>query len=329
MTDRLRAEVKSRLTIPQVAAGFFPGWTAGKSCKSPFRQDKTPSFSVFDSGRAWKDHATNERGDVISFFQKSTGTDFPKAVEALARMAGIFEEKERPQKKASLCFPADLHIGSDAELSGVAKLRNVNLEAVRIASDRGLLRFGTVGGFGCWILTDQSGKAAQARRCDGLPFEAAGGLSARKAHTLKGSCQSWPLGLLEAAEAAFLAVVEGGPDLLAGLMFAHAEGAADRVGVVAMLGAGNRLTDDALPHFRKKRIRIFRHADQAGEKAANGWARQLEAVGCAVDIFDCGGAPLTGGGTSNDLNDLTGMDADFWEENRPLMDHLFDFAEVK
>lgn len=40
-------------------------------CHSPFRKDKTPSFSFYRRSRwYWKDLATNEKGDVFTFIQK-------------------------------------------------------------------------------------------------------------------------------------------------------------------------------------------------------------------------------------------------------------------
>ena len=44
-----------------------------ESCQSPLRDDVTPSFSVFDGGRKWKDHGTEEHGDVFDFVQIATG----------------------------------------------------------------------------------------------------------------------------------------------------------------------------------------------------------------------------------------------------------------
>ncbi|MGC6459423.1 MAG: CHC2 zinc finger domain-containing protein [Akkermansiaceae bacterium] len=46
-----------------------------ESCRSPFRDDLNPSFSVFDAGRKWKDYGTDEHGDVFDFVQKATGFD--------------------------------------------------------------------------------------------------------------------------------------------------------------------------------------------------------------------------------------------------------------
>ena len=44
-----------------------------ESCRSPFRDDLNPSFSVFDAGRKWNDFSTEEYGDVFDFVQKATG----------------------------------------------------------------------------------------------------------------------------------------------------------------------------------------------------------------------------------------------------------------
>ena len=319
-------EIKERLTIERIGAVVFPGWVSGKSCKSPFRQDRTPSFSVFDNSRAWKDHATGDAGDVVSFYMKATGMQFTDALERLSCLAGVYPDIPRkPEPKRILRLPDDLHEGTAEELATVARLRGINPEATEEASKRGLLKFGTVGGFACWLLLDQAHKSAQARRMTGEPFPSIGSLSERKAHTLKGSCQAWPLGLLEAAQKPFIAIVEGGPDLLAALHFAQAELAADRVGIVAMLGASNAIPADALPHFKNKRIRIFPHDDEAGLKAAAGWEKQLRRAGAETDCFRVGGVALDSGGTSGDLNDLTRMDADAFEDDRDLW-NIFNFT---
>ena len=46
-----------------------------ESCQSPFRDDVTPSFSVFDGARKWNDFSTEEHGDVFDFVQKASGFD--------------------------------------------------------------------------------------------------------------------------------------------------------------------------------------------------------------------------------------------------------------
>lgn len=79
---------KAHLIIPDVAARLFPGWRAAPSCKSPFRQDRNASFSVFDDGRKWKDHATGEYGDIVDFIAKARGISKCDAAHELIAMAG-------------------------------------------------------------------------------------------------------------------------------------------------------------------------------------------------------------------------------------------------
>ena len=70
-TPEMVEEVKKHLTITDIWVLMgLPGRPA-KSCKSPFRDDHNPSFSVFDNGQRWKDHATGEGGDVIEFLAKA------------------------------------------------------------------------------------------------------------------------------------------------------------------------------------------------------------------------------------------------------------------
>ncbi len=78
----------AKLTIPDLAAQLFPGWRFGKSCPSPFREDRHPSFSVYDNGRRWKDHATSEGGDVVDFLAKAHGITNADACRELIAMAG-------------------------------------------------------------------------------------------------------------------------------------------------------------------------------------------------------------------------------------------------
>ena len=79
---------KAQLTIPDVAAVLFPGWRSAPSCKSPFRQDRNASFSVFNDGLKWKDHATGEGGDVVDFIAKARAISKADAARELIAMAG-------------------------------------------------------------------------------------------------------------------------------------------------------------------------------------------------------------------------------------------------
>ena len=229
-------------------------------CRCPFHPDRTASFSIYRQGQRWKCFAGCGSGDAVGLLAKATGLTnreaFHKALELASGgsiQAAFTPLAATPEPKpGNPVLPADLHRGSPLELRRVASLRGLSLAGVELASARGLLRFGRVCGLPCWIVIDAARILAQARRMDGQPFPAFGPQAARKAHTLKGSRQSWPLGIREAADASTLLLVEGGPDLLAACHFIVLANRERELAAVAILGAGNRLPADALALFKGK-----------------------------------------------------------------------------
>lgn len=205
----------------------------------------------------------------------------------------------KPAEPAGPLLPRipPLDVGTVDDFEQLARIRGISMESVALASKAGLLRFGTWRGARTWFVLDATRKVAQGRRVDGQPL--AQGV---KAWTLKGSQARWPVGTLECSPKPVLALVEGGPDLLAAFHFILSEGRAD-VAPVAILGAEVRIHPEALPSFAGKRIRIFAHADAAGDRAAQRWAEQLAAVGADVDAFSFHGITDDDGSPTNDLND--------------------------
>jgi hypothetical protein len=63
-------------------------------CHSPFRKDKTPSFSFYRRSRwYWKDLATNEKGDVFQFIQKMENTaDLHQTLKILSNRLSLTQE---------------------------------------------------------------------------------------------------------------------------------------------------------------------------------------------------------------------------------------------
>ena len=63
------AELKAQMPMPNLMQKLGLGDYCRKSCRSPFRDDKKPSFSVYQDGGMWffKDHATGQSGDEIIF----------------------------------------------------------------------------------------------------------------------------------------------------------------------------------------------------------------------------------------------------------------------
>lgn len=206
-----------------------------------------------------------------------------------------------------------LHAGTAQEIARLADLRGLSRGGVALASEKGLLRFGVYQGQAAWFILDGSVRVVQARRLDGRLW----GDSA-KAWTLPGSRSAWPVGIAEAEEFGSIALVEGGPDLIAGCAFLRAEQRELDCAPVAMLGGSARIHPDALPMFAGKRVRIFAHQDDTGYQAALRWEDQLAEARADVDIFSLSGLRRTDGAVVKDLCDLAAIHADDFEAHRCL-----------
>ena len=87
------ALAKERYTIFELWKIFGLDGSPGTSCKSPFREDKNPSFSVFEDGRKWRDHATGEGGDVVEFVKSALGGEHSDAREWLSERLCVESRK--------------------------------------------------------------------------------------------------------------------------------------------------------------------------------------------------------------------------------------------
>ncbi len=298
----------------------------GRKVASPFRADRSPSCMLYTGRNGEVRFADKSRGldvDAIGFLALATGLTEREACSQFVRLAhgaaftgGLADFTSDPPVirpdpvRGRPVMPKDLHRGDRLELARVAAVRGLSPAGLALADERGFLRFGKVCGFPCWIVTDGSRALAQARRIDGQPFPAFLNVAERKSHTLRGSRQSWPVGIHEATSFPTLLLVEGGPDMLTACHFI-ARAKRDDLAPVAILGAGNRVPTDALALFAGKRIRIFPHADAsgAGEAAAARWAEQLDGGGRAgpIDAFRFRGLLQADGSAVSDLNDLARM----------------------
>ena len=93
-----------------------------------------------------------------------------------------------------------------------------------------------------------------------------------------------------------------------------------------MLGASNRIPESELAAFEGKRVRIFAHRDDEGQKAEGRWWRQLKEAGATVDGFDFSGLIRSDGQPVGDLNDFCLIDADQWEANREMIEGVIQFS---
>ncbi|MBX2805637.1 MAG: DNA primase [Hyphomicrobiales bacterium] len=95
-------EIRARLPVSSVAGRRVKLKKQGRefSGLSPFKHEKTPSFTVNDQKGFYHCFATGEHGDIFKFLMKVDGFSFPEAVEQLANEAGVELPKPTPQAEA-------------------------------------------------------------------------------------------------------------------------------------------------------------------------------------------------------------------------------------
>jgi hypothetical protein len=224
---------------------------------------------------------------------------------------------------------------TQTEIETIAMLRGLSPEGITLAAERGLLFAADYKEHRAWIITDSRRVNAQARRLDGKLWEQIGN---EKAWTLLGSIGALPVGLYESLAFPNIALVEGGPDLLAAFHLAWCATSApetlalgkginviEKFGVVAMLGR-SPIPEGELRHFKNKRVRIFADADKPGLQAEGRWWHQLESAGAKVDGYSFSGFIRSDGLPVKDLNDFALIDPDQWEAKREAIEEAFSFS---
>lgn len=311
-------DAKRRLPLPELLHRLGLGEHARRSARCPLHDDRSPSFSIWESGNGWrwKCHGGCGGGDEVSFLEIHLGVSNGEAIRAFCEMAGgQSAPMAAPRAIKPLCqsrgpmLPRDASPGTEADWRALAVLRGLWWAAPAKASELGTLFFGTVCGFRCWILTDERRLCAEARRMDGEPFPVVGDLGERKAHTIKGSVKSWPVGLVvlgfKPSDFRALLAVEGGPDYLAALQVTLLD-KSDCL-PMAILGAGtaSSIHPDALNLMKGRRVRFYPHDDPngTGGKAVEKWAAQVKGAGATVDAFSFAGLKKADSSKVKDLND--------------------------
>jgi DNA primase len=95
-------EIRARLPVSHVIGRRVKLKRHGREYigLSPFKQEKTPSFTVNDQKGFYHCFSTGEHGDIFKFLMQAEGLSFPEAVERLAREAGVEMPKPTPQAEA-------------------------------------------------------------------------------------------------------------------------------------------------------------------------------------------------------------------------------------
>ncbi len=88
------SEIKSRLRVSEVVGKFVKLTQRGNEFVglSPFKNEKTPSFTVNDDKEFFHCFSSAEHGDIFSFLMKHKNMTYPDSIEFLAKQAGLNPE---------------------------------------------------------------------------------------------------------------------------------------------------------------------------------------------------------------------------------------------
>jgi len=98
-------EIKNRLKVSTVVSKTVSLKKRGKEFVglSPFKNEKTPSFTVNDEKEFYHCFATSEHGNIFDFVMKTQNLKFGEAVKALANLAGMrpytFSKQDEEREK--------------------------------------------------------------------------------------------------------------------------------------------------------------------------------------------------------------------------------------
>ena len=142
-------EIKLRLKVSTVVSKIVSLKKRGKEYVglSPFKNEKTPSFTVNDEKEFYHCFATSEHGNIFDFVMKTQNLRFGEAVKYLANMAGMQpymftkqdEEREKKWKEYCLIFNQYVEFYHDELLRNEThdnarnylKVRNINKDQVK------------------------------------------------------------------------------------------------------------------------------------------------------------------------------------------------------
>jgi Toprim-like len=264
----------------------------GRSCLSPLRPEKKPSFSVYETadGQRWYDHGLGTGGDIIDLWAAVKGVSLADAIRELESLAHIAQPPRKSTTAYSpareLVYPDNFRRPTDDECLDLALLRGLGTQTWWLAGQLGTLLVGEDPEHGqlLWWLTDQSRRGLEGRTFTGEDCWASG----KKCYAYPGTTKGWAYGLsttnpsYDALQT--ILMVEGGPDYFGALELAII--ADVNFQVVAMLGAAARFSSEALERLKGKTVLIVPHNDPPGQKAAEAWAAQLAGIASCCLIQD-------------------------------------------
>ena len=98
-------EIRSRLKVSSVVSKYIEIKKKGKEFigLSPFKNEKTPSFTINDEKGFYHCFSTGEHGNIFDFLIKTQNLKFGEAVRSLANFAGMqpyrFSKEDEEREK--------------------------------------------------------------------------------------------------------------------------------------------------------------------------------------------------------------------------------------
>jgi DNA primase len=88
--DEIKSRVRQGYVLPLCRRWLPDGKTSGSwwLTRSPWREDKNPSFGVHLESGNYKDFATGEKGDVIELYSRLAKVNVTEAAKAVAIYVG-------------------------------------------------------------------------------------------------------------------------------------------------------------------------------------------------------------------------------------------------
>jgi Bifunctional DNA primase/polymerase, N-terminal len=112
-SDGLLKRAIAALSIDKLWTHFgYPERGRRNPVRSPFREDKIPSFSIYDQGRRFRDHGDGSHGDSFNFYQLAKGQTAKEAFVGFVELAGLGTEFAKNKPKQGKKEKIDLFLPS-------------------------------------------------------------------------------------------------------------------------------------------------------------------------------------------------------------------------
>ena len=147
--DSAITQLRGRCTIAWAWSMLGLPGRPSKHCRSPFRDELRPSFSVYKAGdgERWHDHGEGKGGDVVDLWARAKGLSVKEAVADILRVVPGVEAPNRPPEAFKpvdgIRWPPDIRMPQEKECHALGALRGLSPEAFFLAGRLGTLKVAT------------------------------------------------------------------------------------------------------------------------------------------------------------------------------------------